>query len=207
MLEAKNNIVVIAGPAPGIGKSFVSANLAAVLAMGGKRVLLIDADMRRGHLHDAFGVSRDVGLSGLILESSSSADAIHRNVVENLDFVATGRIPQNPSELLLRPGLKQILENYSTIYDIVLIDSPPILAVSDAATVAAFAGSTFIVARYGVTRLGEIAEAKKRLAQNGTSTNGVIFNGVNPKQGRYGYGARYGNYRYATYEYGGDRGA
>lgn len=205
LLEARNNVVVVGGPAPGIGKSFISSNLAAVLSMGGKRVLLIDADMRRGHLHETFGVARGAGLSDVIVHSASLADVVHSNVFDKLDFVSTGAIPQNPSELLLRPALKEILAECSRNYDIVLIDSPPILAVSDTATIAAFAGSTFIVARSGVTRLGEISEAAKRLSQNGINTNGVIFNGVNPKHGRYGYGSRYGSYRYAAYDYGNDR--
>jgi tyrosine-protein kinase Etk/Wzc len=89
----------------------------------------------------------------------------------------------------------------SNEYDIVLIDSPPVLAVADTTTLAVLAGTVLLVAHSGSTKLGEVAESRKRLIQNGIRLNGVIFNGVNPQLGRYGYGSRYGSYRYVAYEY------
>lgn len=202
MLDAKNNVLLIAGPAPHVGKSFIASNLAAVLAAGGQRTLLIDGDIRKGRLSDVFHVGRERGLSELILGSVGISDAIHQHVVPGLDLLTTGSLPPNPSELLLSKRLSQLIKELSGLYDIVLIDSAPVLAVTDSTTLGAFAGTVLLVAYSGVTKLGELAESRKRLAQSGTRVNGVIFNGVNPQLGRYGYGSRYGNYRYTAYEYG-----
>ncbi|MFL9956403.1 polysaccharide biosynthesis tyrosine autokinase [Paraburkholderia nemoris] len=202
MLDAKNNVLLVAGPAPHVGKSFIASNLAAVLAAGGQRTLLIDGDIRKGRLSDVFHVSRERGLSELILGSVDISDVIHQNVIPGLDLITTGTLPPNPSELLLSKRLSQLIQKLSGLYDIVLIDSAPVLAVTDSTTLGAFAGTVLLVAYSGATKLGELAESKKRLAQSGTRVNGVIFNGVNPQLGRYGYGSRYGNYRYTAYEYG-----
>ncbi|HYS66148.1 MAG TPA: polysaccharide biosynthesis tyrosine autokinase [Paraburkholderia sp.] len=202
MLEAKNNVVVIAGPAPGVGKTFVSANLAAVLAMGGKRVLLIDGDLRKGRLNEYLGLRRANGFSEAIAGSMPVADVIHRGVIEGLDFIATGAIARNPSELLLSPRVPALIEELSGGYDIVIIDSAPVLAVADTGILAAAAGTAFLIAFSGVTKLGEIAESAKRFTQNGVKLNGVVFNGINPRLGQYGYGSKYGGYRYVAYEYG-----
>ncbi|MBN3756905.1 polysaccharide biosynthesis tyrosine autokinase [Paraburkholderia sp. Tr-20389] len=207
MLEAKNNLVLIAGSAPGVGKSFVSANLSAVLATAGKRVLLIDGDIRKGRLNEYLGYSREGGFSDAISGSISLEDAIHCGVVPGLDFISTGNRPTNPSELLLNSRVDGLIKELSARYDIVIIDSPPVLAVSDACTLAALAGTIFLVAFSGATKLGEISESDKRLAQNGIKLNGVVFNGINPKLGLYGYGSKYGSYRYVAYEYGPERDA
>ncbi|MDE1180421.1 polysaccharide biosynthesis tyrosine autokinase [Paraburkholderia sp.] len=202
MLEAKNNVVVIAGPAPGVGKTFVSANLAAVLAMAGKRVLLLDGDIRKGRLNEYLGFSRTGGFSELIAGTSELRDVIHRDVIEGLDFISTGAIPKNPSELLLNSRVPMLIEQLSRDYDIVIIDSSPVLAVTDTGILATLAGTAFLVAFAGITKLGEISESVKRLTQNGIRLNGVVFNGVNPRLGQYGYGSKYGGYRYVAYEYG-----
>ncbi|AHI65706.1 polysaccharide biosynthesis tyrosine autokinase [Burkholderia thailandensis] len=202
MLDARNNVVVIAGPAPGVGKSFVSANLAAVLTMAGKRVLLIDGDIRKGHLNDYLGLARGKGFSELIAGSAQPDEVLHRDVIVGLDFISTGAMPKHPAELLLHPRLPELIGEFSKHYDVVLIDSPPVLAVADTGILAATAGTAFLVALAGSTKLGEIAEAAKRLAQNGVRLSGVVFNGINPRLGQYGYGSKYGGYRYVAYEYG-----
>ncbi|AOJ01058.1 tyrosine protein kinase [Burkholderia mayonis] len=202
MLEAKNNVVVIAGPAPGVGKSFVSANLAAVLTMAGKRVLLIDGDIRKGHLNDYLGLARGNGLSELIADTVRLDDVLHRDVIDGLDFISTGAMPKNPAELLLNARVPALIDAFSKRYDVVVIDSPPVLAVADTGILAATAGTAFLVALAGSTKLGEIAESTKRLSQNGVRLSGVVFNGINPRLGQYGYGSKYGGYRYVAYEYG-----
>ncbi|ABC39525.1 polysaccharide biosynthesis tyrosine autokinase [Burkholderia thailandensis] len=202
MLDARNNVVVIAGPAPGVGKSFVSANLAAVLTMAGKRVLLIDGDIRKGHLNDYLGLARGKGFSELIAGSAQPDEVLHRDVIVGLDFISTGAMPKHPAELLLHPRLPELIGEFSKHYDVVLIDSPPVLAVADTGILAATAGTAFLVALAGSTKLGEIAESAKRLAQNGVRLSGVVFNGINPRLGQYGYGSKYGGYRYVAYEYG-----
>ncbi|WP_063533514.1 polysaccharide biosynthesis tyrosine autokinase [Burkholderia sp. MSMB1589WGS] len=207
MLDAKNNVVVIAGPAPGVGKSFVSANLAAVLTMAGKRVLLIDGDIRKGHLNDYLGFARGRGFSELIAGSAHPDDVLHRDVIDGLDFISTGTMPKNPAELLLNARVPELIDAFSKRYDVVVIDSPPVLAVADTGILAATAGTAFLVALAGSTKLGEISESAKRLAQNGVRLSGVVFNGINPRLGQYGYGSKYGGYRYVAYEYGAKRDA
>jgi tyrosine-protein kinase Etk/Wzc len=207
IVEAKNNVVVIAGPAPGAGKSFISSNLAAVLAMAGKRVLLVDGDMRKGRLHEYLGLVRGRGLSELIESNAPFGDVLHSNVIDGLDFLSTGALPKNPAELLLNSRLAKLIEAFSKSYDVVVIDSPPVLAVADTGTLASMAGTTFLVARAEATRLGELTESAKRLAQNGVRLNGIVFNGANPRLEQSRFGSKYGGYRYVAYEYGADQDA
>ncbi len=204
MLDAPNNVVLISGATPEIGKSFVSANFAAVLGAGGKRVLLIDADMRKGHIHKSFGLQRGFGLSDLIAGSKALADVVHKEVAPQVDLISTGTLPPNPAELLMSPTTVQLLQALAKTYDIVLIDTPPVLAVSDTQVIAPHAGTVFLVARADVTALGELQESAKRLSQAGVAVRGVIFNGLNISKRRYGssYGYKYSRYRYTQYHYG-----
>jgi tyrosine-protein kinase Etk/Wzc len=202
MSHSKNNIVLMTGPTAGMGKSFVSANLAAVMASSGKRVLLIDADFRNGHLHRYFDLGRQDGLADAIAGNKRLEQIVHREVIDNVDFISTGTLPSNPSELLMRPNLGKLLESLSALYDVVLIDGTPILAVSDTLIVGEHAGAIYILTRAGVTTPGEIAESIKRLSQAGLSAKGVLFNDLAVRPGRYGYGYKYGKYRQVQYSYG-----
>lgn len=200
MLEAKNNIVMIAGATPGVGKSFVSANFAAVLASIGKKVLLIDGDLRSGHLHRYFGLDRRTGLADVITGKAMFGQAIQKGVAENVDFLSTGELPRKPAELLAHENFGKLLELLSTRYDFILIDTAPVLAVSDAVVVASHAGAIFNVVRGGVSTAGEIEEAVKRLNQAGHTVTGVVFNDAKQRAARYEYGGAYGKYRYAAAE-------
>jgi tyrosine-protein kinase Etk/Wzc len=209
MLDAPNNVVLITGATPGIGKSFTSANFAAVLGIGGKRVLLIDSDMRKGHIHKSFGQQRGMGLSELIAGTQTLAQVVLKNVSQQLDLITTGTLPPNPAELLMSPNTVALLQTLSSQYDIVVIDTPPVLAVSDTQVLAHQAGTVFLVARAEVTTLGELQEAAKRLKHAGVTVRGVIFNDVNISKRRYGYdsgygryGYKYSSYRYRQYQYG-----
>lgn len=201
MLEARNNIVLLTGPTPGVGKSFVAANLAAVIASSGKRVLLIDADLRKGHLKQYFGIGQGNGLSEVISNSCTVEEAVHCSILPNLDFISTGIFPPNPAELILEGQLPGLLQEFSVAYDIVLIDTPPVLAVSDTGILAPLAGTVFLVARAEITKLGEIAESVKSLGQSGAAVKGAIFNGIRLGMRRYGYGPKSGRYRYTAYSY------
>lgn len=203
MLDTASNMVLITGPTPGIGKSFTSVNFAAVLGAADKRVLLIDADLRKGYLNQYFGQARERGLSEVISGSLSLGEALRRNVMPNVDFLATGTLPPNPAELLMTPAMQAVLQQASNEYDLVLIDTPPVLAASDTAILAPLVGAVFMVARAEVTSLGELQESSKRLNQSGVQTRGVIFNGLNVSKRRYGYGvgSKYGKYRYTNYQY------
>ncbi|VVO89685.1 Tyrosine-protein kinase etk [Pseudomonas fluorescens] len=200
-LEAKNNILMISGPSPAVGKSFVSCNLAAIIAQTGQKVLLVDADMRKGYLNKLFRLDVNNGLSDLLAGKIDLSIAIHATEVENLHVITRGQIPPNPSELLMHSNFTQFLENVSSQYDLVIIDTPPILAVTDAALVGRQAGTSLIVTRFGVNAAKEILVTKRRFEQNGIVVKGAIFNAVERKASAYGYG----NYSYYQYEYASDK--
>ncbi|MEJ1097948.1 MULTISPECIES: polysaccharide biosynthesis tyrosine autokinase [unclassified Pseudoxanthomonas] len=193
-LKTKNNLLMIAAPSPGVGKTFVCANLAVAIAQAGQRVLLIDADMRRGTLHKAMGVRWEGGLSELISGEVGVEDAIRRVPgTDNLSFISRGSVPPNPSELLMHPKFSDLLNQLGQRYDIVVIDTPPVLAVTDAAVIGHHVGTCLMVVRWGLNQQREIALAKQRLEQNGVRVKGAIFNGVQKR------GA--GRYAYSYYEY------
>lgn len=199
-LEAANNIIMITGPSPNIGKSFVSLNLASVLSDAGKKILLIDADMRRGEIHKSLGVERENGLSDLISDSVSFFEAIHKVPETNLDFLSTGAVPPNPSELLMHEKFGQLLKKISQSYDYVIIDSPPILAVTDAGIIGRQAGATLMVVKAGWHPMRELEQSTKRLMQAGVNIKGAVFNNVPIASSRYGYGYGYG-YKGYVYQY------
>lgn len=193
-LQTKNNLLMIAAPSPGVGKTFVCANLAVSIAQAGQSVMLVDADMRRGTLHNALGVRWEDGLSELISGQIELDDAIRRiNGTENLSFISRGAVPPNPSELLMHDNFTELLKQLTERYDIVVIDTPPILAVTDAAVIGHHVGTCLMVVRWGLNQQREIALAKQRLEQNGVEVRGAIFNGVQ-KSGA-------GQYAYTYYEY------
>ena len=194
-LEAQNNIIMITGPSPDIGKSFVSINLATVLADAGKKILLIDGDLRKGIMNKTLGVSREQGLSELISNNISLDAAIHKIPIANFDFIATGAIPPNPSELLMHERFSLLLANISKHYDHVIIDSPPILAVTDSAIIGRLSSVTLMVIKAGQHPMRELEQSTKRLAQGGVQLKGFVFNDVPEASSIYGYGS-YGRYVY-----------
>nr|WKF56018.1 Tyrosine-protein kinase wzc [Paraburkholderia busanensis] len=191
VMDARNRIVMLTGPMAGVGKSFLTVNLAVLLAHSGKRVLMIDGDMRRGALERYLGGAQENGLSELLSGQISLEEAIRASNVENLSFISCGRRPPNPSELLMSPRLPQYLDGLAKRYDAILIDTPPVLAVTDASIIGAYAGSTFFVMRSGVHSEGEIQDALKRLRAAGVHVQGGIFNGMPRSRGGYdrGYAA------------------
>ena len=195
MHDAPNNILLLAGASPGIGKSFVAANLATILAQTGKRVCLIDGDMRRGHLHDAFGMEREPGLSDY-LSSKATLDVVLRSTpVDSLSLISTGTVPPNPSEMLLSSRMAGLSQQLSADFDLVIIDSPPLLAVADALVLAKIAGSTLLVLKHGAHRIEEIEQMLKRLEHGDVKAKGAIFNDVVMGTAGYSYGYAY-QYKY-----------
>lgn len=197
MMEAKNNVLMISGPAPGIGKSFVSTNFSAVAAKTGQKVLLIDADMRKGNLHQPFGLAWENGLSDFLCGKIGLNEAIKTTQVDNLDIMTRGQVPPNPSELLMHPRFKELMEWASELYDLVIVDTPPVLAVTDPSIVGALAGTTLMVARFGMNTVKEIDVARNRFEQSGIEVKGVILNATEKKALSY-YGYGYYNYSYKS---------
>ncbi|MEA9438371.1 polysaccharide biosynthesis tyrosine autokinase [Aeromonas caviae] len=197
MMEAKNNIVMISGPGPGLGKTFVSTNFAATLAMGGKKVLVIDADLRKGYMQKVMGQEMGAGLSAYLAGQSEMMQVISKTSFDGLDFVCRGAVPPNPSELLMHPRFKALMDWAAEHYDFVIVDSPPILAVTDAAIVGQHVGASLLVARFAKTAVKEVEVAIRRFEQNGVVIKGVLLNAVEKKASSY-----YGNYGYYQYSYG-----
>lgn len=192
MMQAENNILLISGATPEAGKTFVSCNLAAVIAQSDKKVLLIDADLRKGQVHHVIGCSEKDGLSDVLIGSKNPLGVVKKTEIENLDFISRGKIPPNPSELLMNANFKHLMVWAGSQYDIVIIDTPPVLAVSDACIAAKYAGTIMLVARFQKNTLKEMEVSAKRFAQNNLAINGVIFNGVEKRASNY---YEYGSYK------------
>ncbi|MBD0574162.1 polysaccharide biosynthesis tyrosine autokinase, partial [Acinetobacter baumannii] len=156
LANAKNNIIMIAGPSPEVGKSFISTNLATIFAQGNKRVLLIDADMRRGYMHKYFDVDVKPGLSELLSGQADLQKVLHKTQVANLDVITRGKSPTNPSEILSSNQFKELLEQLQSQYDHIIIDTPPVLAVTDGIIISQYTGVNLIVARYAKSQMKEL---------------------------------------------------
>lgn len=192
MLEAKNNVLMICGSSPNAGKSFVSTNLAGVVAQSGQRVLLIDGDLRRGTLHKIMGQPTENGLSDLLAGQITLDQAVHASSMNGLHFISRGQVPPNPSELLMRANFTALMMEASRRYDLVIVDTPPILAVTDAAIIGRHAGTSLLVVRFGFNQVKEIALARQRFEQNGIELKGAIFNAVERRaDSYYAYGYEY----------------
>ena len=196
MMEASNNILMISGSTQNAGKTFIASNLAAVIAQSGKKVLFIDADMRKGYSHKLFRFTGELGLSD-ILSGKININEIEKHVPEiGIDFIPRGKLPPNPSELLMHKRLSSMLDWASDNYDLVIIDTPPILAVTDAAIIGRCAGTSLLVARYGTNTVKEVEVSIRRFEQVGVQIKGCILNGVLKKASSY-YGYGYSQYDYS----------
>lgn len=202
MMEAKNNVLMISGASPAIGKTFISANLGAVIAQSGQRVLIVDSDMRKGYAHELLGTQSTDGLSDILSGQCTVAQAVRKTSVENMDFIPRGQVPPNPSELLMHSRFSDFVKWTSENYDLVLLDTPPILAVTDAAIISRHTGTSLLVARFEMNTVKEIEVSIRRFEQNGTEIKGVILNAIVKRAASY-YG--YGNYNYYTYDYKSDK--
>ncbi|WP_024561258.1 tyrosine-protein kinase Wzc [Franconibacter pulveris 601] len=195
MMQARNNVLMLTGVSPSIGKTFVCANLAAVISQTNKRVLLIDCDMRKGYTHELLGTTNVNGLSDVLAGQGDISRCAQKTSIPGFDLVPRGQIPPNPSELLMSERFAELVKWASSQYDMVLIDTPPILAVTDAAVVGRHAGTTLMVARYAVNTLKEVETSLSRFEQNGIQVKGVILNSI------FRRATGYQDYGYYEYEY------
>lgn len=200
MLDAATRSVAITGTAPGVGKSFVCANLATVAAQSGQSVCIIDADMRRGTQRKYFGMPRDTpGLSDILSGNDDLSLSLYATYIPTLNVITAGQVPPNPSELLMRDTFAQLIEHLNDEYDLIIVDTPPVLAVTDPVIVSRVVGATVSVVRYDVTTTDELAAVAQTLKNAGSGISGVILNGFDPNDQTYG---RYSRYAYSyRYEY------
>lgn len=199
MMEYRNNILMISGASPNAGKTFISSNLAAVISQSGKKVLFIDTDMRKGYAHKLFNVQPENGLSDYLSKRIELEKVIKQTSIAGLEFISRGMIPPNPAELLMHQRMGEFLNWANEHYDMVILDTPPILAVTDAAVIGNYAGTTLLVARFGLNTTKEMTIAFKRFDQSGINVKGCILNGIVKKASSY-YVYGYHHYGYSYKE-------
>ncbi|MDX8378393.1 MAG: polysaccharide biosynthesis tyrosine autokinase, partial [Mariprofundales bacterium] len=193
LMGAKNNIVMITGASEGLGKSFISVNFAHVISQAGQSVLVIDGDMRKGHLARYLGKPHEPGLSDVISARCSFASAVIKHN-DMFSLLPCGSYPPNPSELLMHEDFASFIDEVSSKYDIVIIDTPPVLAVTDAVLIGKYAASSFLLVRSGTTNKNEIKSALQTLERGHIKVDGAIFNDLPQKTSKY---SAYSHYSYA----------
>ncbi|WP_395067878.1 polysaccharide biosynthesis tyrosine autokinase [Paraburkholderia silvatlantica] len=193
LLGKEGGSILFTGPTEGVGKTFVALNFAYVLALKGLRVLIVDADLRRAGARRYFSAEDSYkGLANILAGDAQLEEALVRTGFDGLDLLPAGSaLPPNPGELLERPAFAAILKDAATHYDYVIVDSPPVLPVSDAVTLAQVCDATFVVSRADTTSRHHLAETMKRLNQSGIRVTGQVFNGFRATRYGYGYGYRY----------------
>lgn len=196
MLDKDSNIIAITSCEPGEGKSTIISNLAISLAQSGKKVLLIDCDLRKPIIHKKFGISNTTGLTSLLLKESTIEEAIYKVDIPNLGLIPSGPVPPNPSEILGSKKMGKILEELRNYFDIILLDSPPVLVVSDLHVLASSVDGILLVATYGITEKNAILRAKEGILKVGGKVLGVVENKIPQDAEGYGYsGYGYGQYK------------
>ncbi|MTC78870.1 polysaccharide biosynthesis tyrosine autokinase [Providencia sp. wls1916] len=191
VMNQDNNIVMVTSASPNVGKSFITANMAVVLANAGKKILLIDTDLRKGHIHKTFGLENKSGLSEFLSQHGGNSISKHQQVIENLDIISRGKSTTHSSELLMSEQFKHLLDSVKHQYDMVLLDTAPIFAITDPAIIGKYAGTSLLVAYYSVNTVKEIERALKHFKQNNIEITGTILNGIDEKSDDYHYVYQY----------------
>lgn len=195
MMDATNRIVVVSGPTQDCGKTLVSTSLASIAAQAGQRVLFIDADMRKGYVHNVFQLHNHRGLSCVLGGAAEWQEAVQRVEKGGFDVLTCGPQPSHPVELLMSERFQAVMSQIDKLYDIMIVDTPPVLAVTDALLIARAAATTLLVARFGKTSVKEIENCLKRLQQMGVQVNGAILNDIVKSAALY-YNSGYSHYDY-----------
>lgn len=181
-------VLLVSSPNPADGKSTTSSNLAISLAHAGKKVLLVDCDLRKPSLHEAYGLHRDLGISQILRDGIAFGKAVQVTSIENLHLLATGPDVPNPAEVLSSDRLPELVQELRLIYDVIIIDTSPLLAVTDPWIVSAVADGILLVVRIGQTRRQDVERVVEVLRALGAPTLGTVINGVSPNHSKYGYG-------------------
>lgn len=189
-LSSKDDkVVMVTSPSPNEGKTFISVNLAIALAQNGKKVLLIDCDLRRGRTHKIFKLLNEKGLSNLIVKSDDSTvfeDYVKKTEVKNLFLLSSGVIPPNPSELLSSKKFEKILDEFKKVFDYIILDSTPVNGLPDSLILSKLSDKTIIITKYGSTSIDALIDAKKSLENVDTNIAGVVINKIPKSKNKYG---------------------
>jgi len=185
--DEEMKIITVTSSRPSEGKSTVACNMAVTFAENGNKVLLIDADLRRPTVHKKFKLPNSLGIVNLILEPDRMSEIVHEDVIEGLDIVTSGAIPPNPSELLGSKRNRALLSKLRLEYDTIILDTPPLLAVTDAQVLTTISDGTIIVAQHGVTKKDEILQAKGLLEKVKGNILGVVLSQIPVDDNSYYY--------------------
>ena len=191
--------LMVTSPNPLEGKTTVAISLAVVMAQSGKRVLLVDTDLRRPRIHHSFGLHPTVGITSVIVEQCSFQEVVHHSEVPGLDVLPCGPTPPNPSEILQTAKFAELLQEARSLYDLLVFDSPPLGAVTDAAVLGPQVAGTILVVQGGSTSRHGLYSAIRQLRGVGANLLGAVLNGMDMTSGRYGYGYGYGYRGYYYY--------
>ncbi|MEI8245252.1 MAG: CpsD/CapB family tyrosine-protein kinase, partial [Lentisphaerota bacterium] len=204
MLPGKNKskIVMFTSALPGEGKSTIIANLASSMCESGKKVLILDCDLRKPFMHKFFAVDNSKGLVSIIVGATPFQDTIHRNAHDKgLDLISSGPIPPNPTELLMTDEFKQLLEDLSKTYDYIFIDAPPTLNMADTTILGHLADATIFVITAGKTRIEIIKRCLRQLSQTNIEVSGILLNRFNIEAIKYNYYYYYHYHYHYNYKY------
>jgi capsular exopolysaccharide synthesis family protein len=168
--------VIVTSASPSEGKSTTAANLAVAFAQQGQRVLLVDCDLRHPHVHEVFGYPVIPGLTNALMGAMPLATLVHETSIANLSVLTGGHTPPNPAELLGGPRMRELLDAVGESYDLVILDTPPVLIASDAAILSRHAGVTLLVVRAGATQTAALRDAIQQLGNVGTRVIGTVLN-------------------------------
>jgi len=190
--KKKSKIIMFTSTLPGEGKTTVISNLALSMCESGKKVVLIDCDLRKPFIHKFFKVDNSNGIVPVLVGKASVQDAVHKNVLNSgLDLISSGPIPPNPTELLMSDAYKQLLSELSQSYDYVFIDTPPTLNMADTAIIGSMVDATMLVITAGKTRIELIKRCIRQLHQTNIEISGVLLNRFNVETVKYNYYYKY----------------
>lgn len=188
--DKDTKVIVVTSSEPGEGKSTTSGNLALSMAQDGKKTIIIDCDLRKPTIHKNFEITNTLGLSELIIGKATVLE-VTKEINKNLQVITSGKIPPNPIEMLGSENMKKFLKELKEHYDVIILDSPPILAVADAQVLSTLADGTVMVVRAGKTKKEMVLKAKKKVEQVHGKILGILLNGAEKELGNYYY--YYGN--------------
>ncbi len=194
--EQESKIIAVTSTISGEGKTFNAINLAGVIAFSGKRVVILDLDLRKPKIHLGFNVENNRGVSTLLIGKDSLESCVIKSSIENLDFITAGPVPPNPSELIISKKMDELLDHLKTTYDIIIIDTPPVGIVSDGIPMIKRADFPIYILRANYSRKLFIHNINKLINESKIEKLSLILNGVDLARLKYGYGYNY------TYSYG-----